>query len=267
MRILHLCAILLILPVIGFAQSNGILYKDKNAPIEQRIDDLLGRMNIEEKILQLNQLTYGRNNNVNNIESKFSDVKPEVGSLIYQNIDPVFRNKIQKRAMEETRLGIPIIMAFDVIHGFRTVYPIPLAQACSWNPNLVTQACAVAAKESRLSGVDWTFDVARDFRWGRVAEAYGEDTYVNSVFTVASVKGYQGNKLTDPYSVAACLKHYIGYSLTEGGRDYQFSDVSAQTLWETFMPPYEAGVNAGAATLMSGFSIKKTLGTRWICGF
>ena len=160
--------------------------------------------------------------------------------------------------MEESRLGIPILMGFDVIHGYRTVYPIPLAQACSWNSDLVTQACAVAAKESRLSGVDWTFspmiDVARDARWGRVAEGYGEDPYTNADFCVASVKGYQGKNLSDPYSIAACLKHYIGYSLSEGGRDYHYSDVSAQTLWETFMPPYEAGVMAGAATLMSGFN-------------
>lgn len=245
-------------PMILFAQKTIPIYKDKNAPIEKRIDDLLKRMTLEEKILQTNQWTYGKNANENNIESIQKGVRAEIGSLIYRSINPVYRNQIMRKAMEESRLGIPILMGFDVIHGYRTVYPIPLAQACSWNTDLVTKACAVAAKESRLSGVDWTFspmvDVARDPRWGRVAEGYGEDSYANAVFCVASVKGYQGKKLSDPFSIAACLKHYVGYSLSEGGRDYHFSDVSPQTLWETFMPPFQAGVKAGSATLMSGFN-------------
>ncbi len=248
----------LLFSVCAVAQKPVPVYKNKNASIELRIEDLLKRMTLEEKILQMNQWTYGKNANANNIEASFKAVRPEIGSLIYRSISPVYRNQIQRKAMEESRLGIPILMGFDVIHGYRTVYPIPLAQACSFNKELVTLACAVAAKESRLSGVDWTFspmiDVARDARWGRVAEGYGEDPYVNAMFTIASVKGYQGKKLSDPYSIAACLKHYIGYSLSEGGRDYRYSDVSAQTLWETFMPPYEAGVIAGAATLMSGFN-------------
>jgi beta-glucosidase len=239
-------------------QSGVPLYKDKNAPIEKRVEDLLKRMNLDEKIQQTNQLAYGKNANPNNIEASMRAVLPETGSLIFRSTNPFYRNQIQRKALEQSRLGIPMLMGFDVIHGYKTVYPIPLGQACSWNTVLVQDACAVAAKESRLSGVDWTFspmiDVARDPRWGRVAEGYGEDSYTNAMFTIASVKGYQGNKLSDPYSIAACLKHYIGYSLSEGGRDYRYADVSAQTLWETFMPPYEAGVKAGAATLMSGFN-------------
>jgi beta-glucosidase len=234
------------------------LYKDQNAPIEERVEDLLKRMTIEEKIQQTNQLAYGKNANENNIEVDKKAVSAETGSLIYRSISPVYRNQLMKKAMEESRLGIPILMGFDVIHGYKTVYPIPLGQVCSWNRELVSAACAVAAKESRLSGVDWTFspmiDVARDSRWGRVSEGYGEDPYTNAEFCVASVKGYQGTNLADQTSIAACLKHYIGYSLSEGGRDYHYSDVSAQTLWETFMPPYEAGVKAGAATLMCGFN-------------
>lgn len=249
---------ILLFPAVSFSQQAVPVYKNKNAGIEQRIEDLLKRMTLEEKILQTNQWTYGKNANANNIESQFKVVRPEIGSLIFRSINPVYRNQIQRKAMEESRLGIPILMGFDVIHGYRTIFPIPLAQACSWNRELVMQSCAVAAKESKLSGVDWTFspmiDVARDARWGRVAEGYGEDPYTNAEFCVAAVKGYQGKKLSDPFSIAACLKHYIGYSLSEGGRDYRFSDVSAQTLWETFMPPYEAGVKAGAATLMSGFN-------------
>lgn len=247
-----------LMPMLLVAQQSKPTYKNKNAPIEKRIDDLLKRMTLEEKILQTNQWTYGKNANENNIESIQKGVRAEIGSLIYRSISPVYRNQIMRKSMEESRLGIPILMGFDVIHGYRTVYPIPLAQACSWNTDLVTKACAVAAKESRLSGVDWTFspmvDVARDPRWGRVAEGYGEDPYANSVFCVASVNGYQGENLSDPFSIAACLKHYIGYSLSEGGRDYHSSDVSAQTLWETFMPPFHAGVKAGAATLMSAFN-------------
>ena len=248
----------LLMPILLVAQKSTPIYKNKNAPVEKRIDDLLKRMTLKEKILQTNQGTHGNNTNENNMESSKKEVRAEIGSLIYRSISPVHRNQIMRKAMEESRLGIPILMGFDVIHGYRTVYPIPLAQACSWNPDLVTKACAVAAKEAKLSGVDWTFspmvDVARDPRWGRVAEGYGEDPYANSVFCVASVNGYQGKNLSDPFSIAACLKHYIGYSLSEGGRDYHSSDVSAQTLWETFMPPFHAGVKAGAATLMSAFN-------------
>ena len=160
--------------------------------------------------------------------------------------------------MEESRLGIPILFGYDVIHGFRTIYPISLGQACSWNPQLVEQACAVAAQEARMSGVDWTFspmiDVARDGRWGRVAEGYGEDPYTNAVFGVASIKGYQGEDMSDSKRVAACLKHYIGYGASEAGRDYVYTEISNQTLWDTYIPPYEAGVKAGAATLMSSFN-------------
>jgi len=234
------------------------VYKNKNASVEKRIVDLLKRMTLEEKILQLNQYTFGINNNPNNIGPEVKNLPNGIGSLIYFSADPVLRNEIQKKAMEESRLGIPILFGFDVIHGFRTVYPISIAQACSWNPYLVTKNCAVAAKEAVMSGVDWTFspmiDVARDPRWGRVSEGYGEDPYTNAFFGVASVKGYQGKNLSDPYSVAACLKHYVGYGESEGGRDYRYSDVSAQSLWETYLPPYEACVKAGAATLMSGFN-------------
>lgn len=235
-----------------------ILYKDATAPIETRIKDLVGKMNLDEKILQLNQYTYGINNNVNNTGDEIKSTPAGIGSLIYFNGDPVVRNALQKKAMEESRLGIPILFGFDVIHGFRTVYPISLAQACSWNPALVTQAAALAAKEAKLSGIDWTFspmiDVARDARWGRVAEGYGEDTYANAIFGVATVKGYQGKNLSDTYSIASCLKHYVGYGESEGGRDYHFSDISMQSLWETYLPPYEACIKAGAATVMSAFN-------------
>lgn len=234
------------------------LYKDAKAPIEKRIDDIISRMTLEEKILQLNQYTLGRNNNVNNVGEEVKKVPSEIGSLIYFDINPELRNSMQKKAMEESRLGIPIIFGYDAIHGFRTIYPISLGQACSWNPGLVEQACAVSAQEARMSGVDWTFspmiDVARDPRWGRVAEGYGEDPYTNGVFAAASVRGYQGDDMSAENRMAACLKHYVGYGASEAGRDYVYTEISAQTLWDTYLLPYEMGVKAGAATLMSSFN-------------
>lgn len=234
------------------------LYKDAKAPIEKRIDDLISCMTLEEKILQLNQYTLGRNNNVNNVGEEVKKVPSEIGSLIYFDINPELRNSMQKKAMEESRLGIPIIFGYDAIHGFRTIYPISLGQACSWNPGLVEQACAVSAQEARMSGVDWTFspmiDVARDPRWGRVAEGYGEDPYTNGVFAAASVRGYQGDDMSAENRMAACLKHYVGYGASEAGRDYVYTEISAQTLWDTYLLPYEMGVKAGAATLMSSFN-------------
>jgi beta-glucosidase len=243
---------------IVFSQQAKPLYKDKNAPVEKRIDNLLSLMTLDEKIKQMNQWTYGKNANPNNIGEKMKEVSPLIGSLLYRSTNPEYRNQIQKKAMEESRLGIPIIFGFDCIHGYRTIFPISLAQACSWNTDLVKKSCEISAKESWLSGLDWTFspmlDVARDSRWGRVSEGYGEDSYATSQFGIAAVKGYQGANLADKYTIAACLKHYVGYSLSEGGRDYHYSDVSMQTLWETFLPPFEAGIKAGAATVMSGFN-------------
>ncbi|WP_345950007.1 glycoside hydrolase family 3 N-terminal domain-containing protein [Mucilaginibacter sp. PAMB04274] len=233
-------------------------YRDPQKPIEVRVRDLLSRMTLQEKVLQLNQYTFGKNTNANNIGALIDDIPAGIGSLIYFGDDPQIRNLVQAKAVKQTRLGIPILFGYDVIHGFRTIYPISLAQACSWNPALVTAACSMAAKEAKLSGVDWTFspmiDVARDPRWGRIAEGYGEDTYANSAFGVASIKGYQGTHLSDEFSIAACLKHYVAYGRSEGGRDYHYTDVSMQALWETYLPPFEAGVKAGAATLMSSFN-------------
>ncbi|MFV0322749.1 MAG: glycoside hydrolase family 3 N-terminal domain-containing protein [Bacteroides xylanisolvens] len=239
-------------------KKGQLLYKDAKAPVEQRVEDLLSRMTLEEKVLQLNQYTLGRNTNVNNIGEAVKEIPAEIGSLIYFDRTPNLRNHMQKKAVEESRLGIPVLFGYDAIHGFRTIYPISLGQACSWNPELVEQACAVSAQEARMSGVDWTFspmiDVARDPRWGRVAEGYGEDPYTNGVFAAASVRGYQGDDLSAEDRIAACLKHYVGYGASEAGRDYVYTEISGQTLWDTYLLPYEMGVKAGAATLMSSFN-------------
>ena len=196
---------LLLAAALGAQARNGSgkpAYKDAGRPVEERVSDLLSRMTLEEKIMQLNQYTLGRNNNVNNVADPVDEIPAEIGSLIYFDTSPGLRNRLQKKAMEQSRLGIPVLFGYDVIHGFRTTYPISLAQACSWNPGLVKRAAEIAAQEARMSGVEWTFspmiDVARDGRWGRVSEGYGEDPHANAVYGAAAVEGYQGGDLSLP---------------------------------------------------------------------
>ena len=238
-------------------RTQAPVYKDSAASVEDRVSDLLSRMTLEEKLLQLSQYTLGTNTVENNIGESVKDVPAEIGSLIYFGDDAVLRNEMQRKAVEKSRLGIPILFGHDVIHGYRTMFPIPLAQACSWNPELVRKSCVVAAQEAYSCGVDWTFspmvDIARDPRWGRIMEGYGEDPYAASVYCRAAVKGYQGDDLSAENTIAACLKHYVGYGASEAGRDYVPTEISDQTLWDTYLPPFEAGVKAGAATLMSAF--------------
>lgn len=244
--------------ILAVSCAGTDVYKDPSAPVEKRVEDLLSKMTLEEKIYQVTQWTYGKNMNANNVESSMKEVSPMIGSLLYRSTSPEYYNMIQRKAVEESRLGIPILCGFDAIHGYKTIFPIPLAQSCSWNPDMVARSCAVAAEECRLSGVHWTFspvlDVARDSRWGRVSEGYGEDPYLTSEMGVAAVRGYQGEDLSDTTSIAACLKHFVGYSWSQGGRDYQYTEISDQTLWDTALPPFEAAVKAGAATVMSAFN-------------
>ena len=246
-----------IMVVIGCSSEKSPIYKDASADIEARVNDLVNRMTLDEKILQLNQYVLGVNTVENNFGEMVKDIPVEIGSLIYFNDHAEVRNAMQKKAMEESRLGIPILFGHDVIHGYRTTYPIPLALACSWNPELVRQASEVAAQEAYDCGVNWTFspmvDVSRDPRWGRVMECFGEDPYTNAVFCEAVVKGYQGDDMSEKNRIAACLKHYVGYGASEAGLDYVPTEISDQTLWDTYLPPFESGVKAGAATLMSAF--------------
>lgn len=234
------------------------LYRNPDAPIEKRVEDLLSRMTLKEKVYQTWQSYVGLNSNPNNAGVILDTIPLEIGSLIYLEPGPELRNSIQEKVMKESRLGIPVLFAYDAIHGYRTIYQIPLGQACSWNTDLAEKVSRVSAMESRMSGVDLVFspmiDVARDGRWGRISEGYGECPYVNSRFCIAAVRGYQGESLADHSSVAACMKHYVGYGMSEAGRDYTSSDISDQSLWETYLPPYEAGVKAGAAAVMSGFN-------------
>ncbi len=247
--------------LIGCGESS-IDYKDPNQSVNDRVESLLSQMTLEEKLEQVNILVLGKNENSNNVAT-ISDITgrqitPEIGAVIVSSPDVDIINKVQRRAVEESRLGIPILVANDIIHGCRTLFPMPLAQACSWDRDLVYQSARIAAKESYLSGIRWTFspmlDVARDSRWGRVAESYGEDPYANAEYAKQVVKGYQGENLYDKYSVAACAKHFVGYAYSQSGRDYNPTEVTDLALWETALPPYQAAIDAGAATVMSAFN-------------
>lgn len=224
-----------------------------NADVEQKVEALLSKMTLEEKIGQMNQISsYG------NIEDMSELIKKgEVGSILNE-VDPVRINALQRVAMEESRLAIPLLMARDVIHGFKTIFPIPLGQAASFNPQVAEDGARVAAVEASSVGIRWTFspmiDVARDPRWGRIAEGCGEDTYLTSVMGVAMIKGYQGDSLNSATSIAACPKHFVGYGAAEGGRDYNSTYIPERLLRNVYLPPFEAAAKAGAATFMTSFN-------------
>ncbi len=220
--------------------------------IDQRVDDLLSRMTIEEKVGQLVQYS--------GYTDEMADAIREgrIGSLL--NVTGAENtNQVQRIAIEESRLGIPLIFGLDVIHGFRTIFPIPLATASSWDPELVTSLEAMAAREARSAGVHWTFapmvDIARDPRWGRIAEGAGEDPHLGAAMAAARVKGFQGDDVASSDNILACLKHYVAYGQPAGGRDYNSVDMSEWSLREIYLPPFKAGVDAGAGSLMSAFNL------------
>lgn len=248
LKILSAC--LLLLP---FASCTQVANNKGDAATEKKVEALLSRMTLEEKIGQMNQISsYG------NIEDMSGLIKKgEVGSILNE-VDPVRINALQRVAIEESRLGIPLLMARDVIHGFKTIFPIPLGQAASFNPQVAEDGARVAAIEASSVGIRWTFapmiDVARDPRWGRMAEGCGEDTYLTSVMGTAMVKGFQGDSLSSPTSIAACPKHFVGYGAAEGGRDYNSTFIPERRLRNVYLPPFEAAANAGAATFMTSFN-------------
>ena len=234
------------------------IYEDSSQPVAKRVKDLLKRMTLDEKIGQLWQL-----DTPNDADKKCADElrRGEVGSFLSDGAlieTPVMRNKLQHLAVEQSRLGIPLIFGHDVIHGFRTCFPIPLAQACAWEPELFERTQTIAAREAAAAGVDWTFapmvDLARDPRWGRIAEGFGEDPYLGALDAAASVRGFQGTNCTDTNRVVACLKHFVGYGAAEGGRDYNTTEISEYTLRNFYLPQFQAGVDAGALTVMSAFN-------------
>lgn len=219
---------------------------------EDRVEALLQQMTLKEKIGQLNQLSVGGfdHNTAGMMRAGM------VGSILNE-CNPKVLNRYQKVAVEESRLGIPLIISRDVIHGFKTMFPIPLGLAATFDPELVQQGARVAAVEATASGIRWTFspmlDIARDPRWGRIAEGSGEDTYLDAVMGVAIVKGYQGETI-DNTSMAACVKHFVAYGAAEGGRDYNSTGITERTLRNVYLPPFEACVKAGAMTLMTSFN-------------
>lgn len=241
-------ACLLMLPFFACTQQGG-----KENVIEQKVDELLGKMTLQEKVGQMNQLS--PNGDVEEMAALIREGK--VGSFLNLT-NPELVNKVQEIAVKESRLGIPVLMSRDVIHGYKTIFPIPLGQAATFNPQIVEDGARVAAVEASADGIRWTFapmiDVSRDARWGRMAESCGEDSYLNAVMGVAMVKGFQGDSLKAPTSIAACAKHFVGYGASEAGKDYNSTFIPERLLRNVYLPPFEAVAKAGCATFMTSFN-------------
>ncbi|MFZ1139345.1 MAG: glycoside hydrolase family 3 N-terminal domain-containing protein [Candidatus Sulfotelmatobacter sp.] len=227
--------------------------------LDARVESILHRMTLEEKVGQLVQYSAGQPTGPGTGRTDYDNMiaRGQIGSL-FNVVDPHEINRYQKIAMEKSRLHIPILFGLDVIHGFKTEFPIPLGLASTWDPSIVEKASRVAAMEAAADGIRWTFspmvDIARDARWGRMAEGAGEDPFLGSAMAAAYVRGYQGPRLDAPDSIAACAKHYVGYGAAEGGRDYNSTEISEHTLRQFYMPPFHAAVEAGTASLMSAFN-------------
>ncbi|TDU40305.1 beta-glucosidase [Gelidibacter sediminis] len=240
-------------------QSNAVV-KDS---IDFKVDQLMAKMTLEEKIGQMNQYNgfwdvTGPAPANGAAANKYEHLKKGwVGSML--NVSGVKNvREVQKIAVEETRLGIPLIIGFDVIHGYKTVSPIPLAEAASWDLEAIKLSAQVAAEEAAASGINWTFapmvDISRDARWGRVMEGAGEDPYLGSMIAKARVEGFQGDDLSLAHTIVACAKHFAGYGFAEAGRDYNTVDVGTSTLYNIILPPFKAAVDAGVRTFMNGFN-------------
>lgn len=231
------------------------------------VDDLLAKMTLEEKVGQMSQIA------LNTPDKALRDeriLKGEVGSFLFIT-DPKEINRLQHLAVEKSRLQIPLIFGYDVIHGFRTIYPVPIALAASWDPAEAEKVQSMAAREASSVGVNWTFapmvDIARDPRWGRIMEGAGEDPYLGSRMAEAQVRGFQGEAIGAPDHILSCVKHFAGYGAAEGGRDYDSSNISDEQLWNVYLPPFEAAVHAGSGSLMSAYmdlnGVPAT-GNRWL---
>jgi len=249
----HSLAILLVsLFLIGTSCKTGVTVQSEEG---SRAEKMLAQMTLDEKIGQMSQLDIGYFRDPEQLKNAVREGR--CGSLLnFIGAEQV--NAIQKIAVEESRLGIPLIIGRDVIHGYRTVFPIPLGMAASWNPEAVKKAYRIAATEASSQGIKWTFapmiDITWDPRWGRIAEGCGEDPYLASAMAAAMVKGIQGDSLTDPTSLAACAKHYVGYGFTEGGRDYNTTYITEPVLRNVVLKPFKAAKDAGVLTFMSAFN-------------
>ncbi|WP_369992456.1 beta-glucosidase BglX [Winogradskyella sp.] len=237
--------------------------KSNSYSINNKVEELLSKMTLEEKVGQMNQYNgfwdlTGPAPAEGDAARKYEHLrKGYVGSMLnVRGVEDV--RKVQKIAVEETRLGIPLIIGFDVIHGYETLSPIPLAEAASWDLEAIKKSASVAAEEASAAGINWTFapmvDISRDARWGRVMEGAGEDPYLGSKIAEARVKGFQGENLSDYNTIAACAKHFAGYGFSEAGRDYNTVDVGTSTLYNTIFPPFQAAQDAGVRTFMNSFN-------------
>ena len=240
--------------------------------MDQFIDNLMGKMTLQEKIGQLNLPVSGE---IVTGQAKSSDVagkirKGQVGGLF--NVKGVENiREVQKIAVEQSRLKIPLLFGMDVIHGYETVFPIPLALSCSWDMEAIKESARIAAKESSADGICWTFspmvDICRDPRWGRMAEGGGEDPYLGSEISAAMVKGYQGDDLTDKNTIMACVKHFALYGAPEAGRDYNTVDMSHLSMFNNYFPPYKAAIDAGVGSVMTSFNVVDGIpatGNKWL---
>jgi beta-glucosidase len=253
------CACVIFMPMICWvsqAQSPGGPWKAEDgdgAEASHFVGELLSKMTLEEKLGQMSQISYKDKDSVSHDERV---LKEQTGSFLFLT-DPVEINRLQHLAVEQTRLHIPLLFGFDVIHGFRTIYPIPLALAASWDPAVAEHAQSMAAREASSVGVRWTFapmvDIARDPRWGRIMEGAGEDPYLGSRMAEAQVRGFQGESMGAEDRILACVKHFAGYGAAEGGRDYDSANISDEQLWNVYLPPFHAAVKAGAGSVMSAY--------------
>ena len=250
--ILNLSLVALLLAVFSCDGNKTAGTLGASDEVETRVERILSEMTLAEKIGQMNQVSAGGD------VAQYADAlrKGQIGSILNE-VDPAKINEFQRIAVEESRLGIPLLVGRDVIHGFHTVFPIPLGLAATFDPALVEEGARVAAIEATAQGVRWTFspmlDIARDPRWGRIAEGSGEDPYLDARMAEAMVHGYQGRE-ADSTSMAACIKHFVGYGAAEGGRDYNSTFLTERQLRNTYLPPFEAAVKAGAMTLMTSFN-------------
>jgi beta-glucosidase len=268
---ISICAIALVFALalsfvpLSFCQTSSPTSPDDQA-VHQRVDSLLKEMTLDEKIGQLSQLFDFRP------EKSIDDAvaKGQVGSLLFVT-DPAEINRLQHLAVDQTRLHIPLIFGFDVIHGFRTIFPVPIAMAATWDPAAVTQAQTIAAKEARSVGIDWAFapmlDIARDPRWGRIVEGAGEDPYLGSAMAAAQVRGFQGDFIGAPDHILACMKHFAGYGAAIGGRDYDEAYLPETLLYNVYLAPFHAAVKAGIGSAMSAYldlNDVPATGNRWL---
>ncbi len=254
-------------PVSAHQVTQPIPTPPSDAEARAFADKLIAKMTLAEKLGQMTQVP------LNSPPPRPAEELARtgaVGSFLFIT-DAAEINRLQHVAVEQSRLHIPLLFGYDVIHGFRTIYPVPIAMAASWDPAVPEKAQSMAAHEARATGIQWTFapmvDIARDPRWGRIMEGAGEDPFLGSRMAEAQVKGFQGDDLTAPDHIMACVKHFAGYGAASGGRDYEESNISDEQLWNVYLPPFHAALEAGAGSIMSAYmdlnGVPAT-GNRWL---